>query len=67
MGSDPTVWSWQRFSRPLAVWLGSFVAAATVLLVYWRIPLGPLLIGGGVTLFATVLRVMMSRRAHPRA
>ena len=48
--------------RRLAIWLGSMLVTATFLLIYWHIPLGPLFVGGGVTLVATLLQTTLSHR-----
>ncbi len=49
--------------RSLSIWLGSFLLAAAFLIIYWHIPLGPLVLGGVATLVGTCLRYYWNRRA----
>jgi len=51
----------KRLGRPLAIWLGSFLIIATLLMVYARMPLGPILLAGGVTFLITVIRAGRDR------
>ncbi len=53
----------KRLGRPLAIWLGSFLIIATLLIVYARMPLGPILLAGGVTFLITVIRAGRDRAA----
>ena len=48
--------------RWLLIWLGSFLLVASVLIAWFQIPLGPLLLGGGFTLVVTLMRFLLSRR-----
>ena len=50
-------------TRHVMLWLGSFIAAAVVLLFYFHIPFVPLALGGVVTLVVTVVRY---QRSHKR-
>ncbi len=49
-------------ARQVALWLGSFIAAAVVLLFYFHIPPLPLVLGGVVTLIGTVVRYRLSHK-----
>ena len=42
--------------RWLAVWLGSFLMVGTVLFFYFNVPLLPILLAGGITLFASFIK-----------
>jgi len=53
----------KRLGRPLAIWLGSFLIIATLLMVYARMPLGPILLAGGATFLITVIRAGRDRAA----
>ncbi len=47
--------------RPIAIWFGSFLVAATFLIMYCHTPLAPLLIAGALTLIGTVIRSIVTR------
>ncbi len=51
-----------RFSRALAIWLGSFLIVASLLVVYAGVPVGPLVLAGGLTCGVTVVRALLPRR-----
>ena len=51
--------------RPLAIWSGSFLIVSVMLLMYYKIPLGPLVLAGGLTLAITVIRALRAQR-RPR-
>ncbi len=53
-----------RVSRALAIWLSSFLIVASLLVVYAGLPLGPLVIAGGLTLLLTVVRHYWGKRAR---
>ncbi len=42
--------------RVLAIWLGSFLLIATLLVAYYRVPLMPVLAAGAITLAVTIIR-----------
>jgi len=44
------------------VWLGSFLVVATTLVIWGRVPLGPLIVGGVLALAGTVLRYFYLQR-----
>lgn len=50
--------------RALAIWLGSYVIVATVLVVCCKVPLGPLILGGVLTCAGTILRFFVQRRSR---
>ncbi len=49
-----------RLGRPLLIWLCSFVLAASVLLIYVHVPVGPLIVAGGGTLALTLVRSFLN-------
>ena len=53
--TEPPV-SQRRLGRDLALWFGSFLLAAVALVVYFRAPIVPLVLAGGLTLAITVVR-----------
>ena len=48
--------------RVLAIWLGSFLLIATVLMSCFQIPLGPLLLAGGLTFAVAVIRFLIEHQ-----
>ena len=48
--------------RALALWLGSFLIVAMLLIVWCRAPIGPLILAGGVTVVGTILRTLYAQR-----
>ncbi len=53
--------------RDLVIWLGSFLAIASILYAYCRVPIGPLMLAGGATLVVTVVRSIRARQGgRPR-
>ncbi len=46
----------RSLGRDLVLWFGSFLMAATALVVYVRVPIFPLMVAGGLTLAITVVR-----------
>ena len=52
--------------RPLAIWLGSFLIVSVMLLMCYKIPLGPLALAGGLTLAMTAIRSFRAQR-RPRS
>jgi len=55
-----------RFGRDLTIWLGSFLAVAACLVVYFHMPLLPLLLAGAVTLGITIIRyIRLQGKRHP--
>ena len=54
--------SLNALGRPLAMWFGSFCFAASVLILYCHVPLGPLILAGGLTLALTIVRALRSQR-----
>ena len=52
----------QRLRRRLLLWGTSYFMVAVILLIYYKIPLIPLLCGGVLTLAVTVLQHVSARR-----
>lgn len=50
--------------RILAIWLGSFLSIAIVLVTCFRTPLGPILLAGGLTLAVTLVRFFLKHQNH---
>ncbi len=50
------------FQRTLLIWFCSLLLAGSVLVVYFGMPWGPLLIGGGATLLLTVIRYWCKKK-----
>lgn len=52
----------RSLGRDLAVWLLCCLCVAPLLVIYFRMPLLPILLGSGLALAATVLRYQRSRK-----
>ena len=48
--------------RSLAMWLGSYLIVSVMLFLWYKIPLGPLVLAGGLTLAITVIRSFRAQR-----
>ena len=51
-----------RWQRSLLIWLGSYLAAVPFLLIYWHVPLVPVLFGGLLTLGITLVRAWAAKK-----
>ncbi len=51
-----------HFQRPLVIWLGSYLAAVPFLMIYWHVPLLPVILGGVLTLSITIVRLWMAKK-----
>ncbi len=47
-----------HLGRRLALWLGSFVVIGSVCVIYFRMPLGPLIVAGILTFLLTIIRAL---------
>ena len=52
----------RSLGRDLVLWFGSFLLAATALVVYVRAPIVPLVLAGGLTLAITVVRHIAAQK-----
>ena len=52
-------------ARPLAMWLGSFLLVAMLLVLYMGVSVGPIILAGGVTLIVTLVRAVVRCRQTP--
>ncbi len=46
----------RNLTRNILIWFGCFIVVASFLVLYFRMPLFPLLLGGALALAVTVIR-----------